>query len=143
MQLQSSENIEILSNTLFNIRTSILLLQEWNKGVVSSDEWVDSSSGMQKLAANCMLIEAIGEAVKKIEKRAGMDFLNLQPQIPWLEVMSMRNHIAHGYFDLDDAFVLSVIQNDLEPLLNAVDYLMKELEVQRTGLEVDASLDTK
>jgi hypothetical protein len=26
---------------------------------------------------------------------------------------------------------------------NAVDYLMKELEVQRTGLEVDASLDTK
>ena len=101
MGSQSFENLEIIQNTLLNIRKSILLLQEWNEGIQSTDEWVNSPSGMQKLAANCMLIEAIGEAVKKIDKRAGGEFLNQRPEIPWHDVMCMRNHIAHGYFDID------------------------------------------
>lgn len=103
----------------------------------STDEWTISPSGMQKLAANCMLIEAIGEAVKQIDKRVGSEFLNQRPEIPWRDVMSMRNHIAHGYFDLDDAYVLSVIQNDLRPLAEAIDYLIGKAEQQKLEIEVD------
>lgn len=136
MALQSFE-IELVHETLLNIRKSILLLQEWNAGVQSTDEWLSSPSGMQKLAANCMLIEAIGEAVKQIDKRAGSEFLNQRPEIPWRDVMCMRNHIAHGYFDLDDAYVLSVIQNDLAPLAVAIDYLIEEAERLKLELEAD------
>lgn len=136
MELQSFE-LEIVHETLLNIRKSILLLLEWNDGVQSTDEWTESVSGMQKLAANCMLIEAIGEAVKQIDKRAGSEFLNQRPEIPWHDVMCIRNHIAHGYFDLDDAYVLSVIQNDLAPLANAVDYLIDQAENLRLEKEAD------
>ena len=117
MESLSFENLEIIHETLLNIRKSISMLLEWNVGVQSTDEWTDSPSGMQKLAANCMLIEAIGEAIRKIEKRASREFLNQRPEIPWQDVMSMRNHIAHGYFDLDDSYVLSVIQNEKTKLL--------------------------
>ncbi len=91
MESLSSENIEIIQETLRNIRSSISMLLEWNEGVQNTDEWTSSTSGMQKLAANCMLIEAIGEAVKKIDKRAGREFLNQRPEIPWQDIMSMRN----------------------------------------------------
>ena len=128
MELQSFENIEIINGTLHNIRKSILLLLEWNEDVQSTDDWLNSPSGMQKLAANCMLIEAIGEAVKQIEKRAGIEFLNQRSEIPWRDVMSMRNHIAHGYFDLDDEFVFAVIRDDLKPLLQAIEYLIQITE---------------
>lgn len=137
MESQSFEILEIIQETLLNIRQSILMLQEWNEGVKSTDEWTNSSSGMQKLAANCMLIEAIGEAVKKIEKRVGREFLNQRPEIPWQDVMSMRNHIAHGYFELDDAYVLSVIQNDLAPLLEAIDSLLSIVDRLKAEKEVD------
>lgn len=137
MELLFSENIEIIQETLRNIRKSILLLLEWNEGVEDTAEWIDSPLGMQKLAANCMLIEAIGEAVKKVEKRAGAAFLNQRPEIPWRDIMSMRNHIAHGYFELDDAYVLSVIQNDLVPLREAIDFLIEQIDVQKTEKEVD------
>ena len=137
MESQSFEILEIIQETLLNIRQSILMLQEWNEGVKSTDEWTNSSSGMQKLAANCMLIEAIGEAVKKIEKRVGREFLNQRPEIPWQDVMSMRNHIAHGYFELDDAYVLSVIQNDLAPLLEAIDSLISIVDRLKAEKEVD------
>lgn len=137
MESLSFDTLEIIQETLSNIRKSILMLQVWNEGVQSTDVWTSSSSGMQNLAANCMLIEAIGEAVKKIEKRAGREFLNQRPEIPWQDVMSMRNHIAHGYFELDDAYVLSVIKNDLAPLLEAVDYLIATFERLKIEKEVD------
>ena len=121
-----------------NIRKSILLLLEWNEGVHGTDEWTRSSAGMQKLAANCMLIEAIGEAIRKIDKRTGRVFLDQRPEIPWQDVMSMRNHIAHGYFDLDDGYVLSVIQNDLQPLLEAIDFLIQDTKNRMTDFEVDS-----
>ena len=124
MESGYSENMALVHETLLNIKKAILMLQEWNKDVQSPDEWVSSPSGMQKLAGNCMLIETIGESVKKIEKRVGMEFLNQCPDIPWRDIMGMRNHIAHGYFDIDDFYVFSVIKNDLTPLLKAVDILL-------------------
>ena len=137
MESLSFENLEVIRENLLNIRKSILMLQEWNEGVQSTDEWTSSSSGMQKLAANCMLIEAIGEAVRQVDKRAGREFLNQRPEIPWQDVMSMRNHIAHGYFDLDDAYVLAVVQHDLQPLLEAVESLLQDAEGRIADYEAD------
>ena len=143
MESLSFENLEIIRETLLNIRKSIVLLTEWNKDVKSTDEWNVSPTGMQKLAANCMLIEAIGEAVKKIEKRTGLEFLNQRPEIPWRDIMSMRNHIAHGYFELDDAYVYSVIKNDLAPLQNAIDFLLKQATILKESIEIDERIATE
>ena len=140
MESLSSDILEQIRETLLSIRKSIDMLLEWIEGLESADEWHDSSNGMQKLAANCMLIEAIGEAVKKVDKRAGREFLNQRPEIPWQDVMSMRNHIAHGYFDLDDAYVFSVIQNDLTPLSKAIIFLIKDVERRIIENEIDERL---
>jgi len=137
MESLSFNDLEIIRETLSNIEKSISLLMEWNENLKSSDEWLSSPLGMQKLAGNCMLIEAIGEAVKNIDKRAGMEFLNLRPEIPWKDIMSMRNHIAHGYFELDESYVFSVIKNDLEPLNEAVKYLILETDKILAEKEVD------
>lgn len=143
MESLSFETVEIVQETLLNIRQSILLLQEWNEGVQSTNEWTSSSSGMQKLAANSMLIEAIGEAVKKIEKRVGREFLNQRSEIPWQDVISMRNHIAHGYFELDDAYVFSVIKNDLAPLLEAVECLISVTDRMLLEKQVDEHTESE
>ena len=137
MESLSFNDLEIIRETLSNIEKSVSLLKEWNANLESTEEWTSSPTGMQKLAGNCMLIEAIGEAVRKIEKRAGHDFLNQRPEIPWRDVMSMRNHIAHGYFELDESYVFSVIKNDLDPLNEAVKYLISEMDRMIVEKEVD------
>jgi len=137
MALEYSENMRLAQETLLNIKRAILMLQEWNEGVKSTDEWLSSTYGMQKLAGNAMMIEVIGEEVKKVEKRLGMEFLNQRPEIPWREVMGMRNHIAHGYFDINELYVFSVIKNDLAPLLDAIDYLISVIDTLKIEKEVD------
>ena len=123
----SSDNKEIVLATLQKIVETIDMLLDWNKNIQDADEWPKSSAGMQLLSANCMLIQAIGEAVKQLEKRAGIDFLNQCPDIPWQEIKSMRNHIAHGYFEIDTDYIFSTIKNDLVPLKKAIKVLQRSL----------------
>jgi uncharacterized protein with HEPN domain len=141
MVLEYSENTRLAQETLLNVKRAILMLQEWNEGVESADEWLTSTSGMQKLAGNAMMIEVIGEEIKKVEKRLGTEFLNQRPEIPWRDVMGMRNHIAHGYFDINELYVFSVIKNDLAPLLEAIDHLISVLDILRIEQEVDEHFD--
>ncbi len=67
MEFTSSNERNRVKSTLDQIRTAIAQLKEWNEGVNSADDYYLSSDGMQKLAANYMLIEAIGEGIKRVD----------------------------------------------------------------------------
>ena len=114
---------------LFQIRTAILQLKEWNNNVQSSDDYYCSPDGMKNLAASCMLIEAIGEGVKQIDKLTQSRLLDERPEIPWQDVIGIRNHIAHGYFDIDGDIVLDVIKNNLDELLTAINYFITKFSI--------------
>ncbi|MBP5338176.1 MAG: DUF86 domain-containing protein [Prevotella sp.] len=127
MESISLQQLQVVEDQLEQIKESIGLLQEWNKELRSVDDLLMSSSGMKTLAADCMLIEAIGESVKRIDEKTNGQLFALRPEIPWNQVKGMRNHIAHGYFDINTDYVWDVIQNDLLPLQEAIDYLHKNL----------------
>ena len=116
-----------VKNTLEQIRTAINQLQEWNAEVKSAEDYYQSSTGMQKLAASCMLIESIGEGINQIDKLTKGELLPLRPEIPWPDVIGMRNHIAHGYFDIDGYLVFSTVKDDLEPMKNAIEFFIETL----------------
>lgn len=44
------------------------MIIQWNKDIHTVDDYLSSSDGMQKMAANCMLLESLGEGVKKIDR---------------------------------------------------------------------------
>ena len=120
-----------LKGLLFQIRTAILQLKEWNNNVQSSDDYYCSPDGMKDLAASCMLIEAIGESIKQVDKITDGKLLVKRPEIPWKDVIGIRNHIAHGYFDIDGDMVFDVIKNDLDSLLEAIEYFIENLTVEK------------
>lgn len=120
--------IALIHEILIQINRAIIQLQKWNKNVTDMRELEMSEDGMQRLAGNCMLIQAIGEGVKKIDKY-GCDYLfHLRPEIPWKQVMSMRDRISHGYFEIDVDYITDIIKNNLPQLQNAVENLIKVIE---------------
>lgn len=71
---------------------------------------------MQLLAANCTLITAIGEGINRIN-RIIPEFLDSNfHEVPWKAIIGMRNHIAHGYFELDADLVFETISLEMNPL---------------------------
>ena len=120
-----SEKNEIILSLFKQIDDSILLLMQWNQEVNGADDYLLSPEGMKNLAASCMLIEAIGESVKKIDRKTDGLLLPLRPEIPWKLVMGMRDHIAHGYFDIDADVVFQTIKKHLPPLREAVRFFIE------------------
>lgn len=112
---------------LSQIETAIHQLEEWNREVASAEDYYCSPDGMKNLAASCMLIEAIGEGFKQIDKLTESALLKQRPEIPWIDVIGIRNHIAHGYFDIDGELVFSTVKNDLAPLSEAVKFFTASL----------------
>lgn len=110
------------------IRKAILQLLEWNEEVHSPEDYYSSAEGMKNLAASCMLIEAIGEGIKRIDDITRSKLLVERPEIPWIDVVGIRNHIAHGYFDIDGDIVYDVVKNNLQDLLLAVDYFLEKMK---------------
>ena len=127
MEFTSSDDRRRVKSTLEQIRTAIGQLKEWNEEVNSPEDYYLSSSGMQKLAASCMLIEAVGEGIKKIDNITKGELLQERPEIPWVDVMGIRNHIAHGYFDIDGDVIFSSVKNDFDPLGKAIDYFLDKI----------------
>ena len=127
MEFSSSNEYNRVKSTLNQIKTAISQLKEWNADIKSAEDYYNSSSGMQKLAASCMLIEAIGEGVKRIDQLTKGQLLIERPEIPWIDVMGIRNHIAHGYFDIDGYLIFETIQNDLDALQEAINYFIKNI----------------
>ncbi|MDE6027081.1 MAG: DUF86 domain-containing protein [Muribaculaceae bacterium] len=119
--------------TLNSISETIENLIDWNKKVESIDDYYSSPGGMQLLAANCTLITAIGEGINRIN-RLIPDFLNTNfPQIPWIDIIGMRNRIAHGYFELDAAVVLNAIKKDIPPLQEVVNRAFTLIQSESEG----------
>lgn len=98
-------------------------LKDWNADISDGDDYLCSPEGMKTLAASSMLLEAIGEGLKKVDRLTGGSLLPLRNEIPWTDVMGMRDHIAHGYFDIDADIVCDAIKNDLAELREAVVFL--------------------
>lgn len=64
----SDDTIEMLYETLSNIELAITRLQERTNQVHSADDFRLSPWGMEKLDAACMVLIAIGESVKTLDK---------------------------------------------------------------------------
>jgi uncharacterized protein with HEPN domain len=67
-------------------------------------------------------IEIIGEAASKV----GPNTRNRFEQIPWLDIVGMRNRLIHAYFDIDFDRVLDTITADLPPLIASLESALGE-----------------
>ncbi len=68
------------------------------------------------------LLEIIGEAANRIPS----DVQNRHPEVPWPEIVGLRNRLIHGYGSIDLDIVWSIIANDLPPLVNALQEMIDE-----------------
>ena len=75
------------------------------------------------MAATCMLIESIGEGIKKIDKKMPGFLVKHRPEIEWRQIKAIRDHIAHGYMEIDATPIVESVKNDVSPLLEALKYL--------------------
>jgi uncharacterized protein with HEPN domain len=66
-------------------------------------------------------LEIIGEASRNLSE----DFCRLHPEVPWSQIVGMRNRIAHDYLSVDMEIVWDIIAHDLPTLKLRVAELLR------------------
>ena len=65
-------------------------------------------------------IEIIGEAAINVTEAIQETF----PQIPWSEIIGMRHHLVHAYFDINLTVLWKALQEDLPPLIASLNKIL-------------------
>ena len=112
---------------LTRIEDSILLIQSQSKHIKKADDFMLTPEGTFTLSGVCMLLIYIGESIKSIDAKTDSQYLNNYPEIPWTDIMGLRNIIAHEYHRIDEDEIFRVITCDIQPLLEIVRKMKSEL----------------
>ena len=115
--------LEILSQIY---RASQTILERF-KPVKSVNDFTDSPAGMEKLDSICMLLIAIGEALKNLDKATNKTLLLRYPQIDWKKAKGMRDIISHHYFEADAEVIYDVCKYNIAELAQIINKMIKEI----------------
>ena len=68
-------------------------------------------------------LEVIGEASKKIPEEVKERY----PSVPWREMARMRDKLIHGYFSVDYLVVYRTVLEEISPLKEEIEKILREL----------------
>ena len=96
--------------------------------VDSSDFFLESPEGMEKLDSICMQLIAIGESLKVVDKITDRELLKNYPEVGWKGAKGIRDIISHHYFDLDAQEIYYVCDEKLPALKITIKKILMELK---------------
>lgn len=67
-------------------------------------------------------IEIIGEAAGKVSSETRADL----PNVPWPDIVGIRNRLIHAYFDIDLDILWATIQRSLPALIGNLESALEE-----------------
>jgi uncharacterized protein with HEPN domain len=68
------------------------------------------------------LLEIIGESASRVPKNDR----DLHPEIPWPEIVGLRNRLIHGYDEVDFDILWQIVQTDLSPLIDKLEKILTQ-----------------
>lgn len=70
------------------------------------------------------LLEIVGEATAAISR----EFRENHPEIPWRDIIGLRNRLIHGYDAVDFDILWTIVQQDLPVLISQLETILQEGE---------------
>lgn len=68
------------------------------------------------------LLEIVGEAANRVSPETQQRY----PQIPWRQIVGLRHRLVHGYDAVDLDILWDIIEQDLPPLITALEEIVEE-----------------
>jgi len=111
---------ELVLEILEQIVTAANRIERRFVNITKPDDFLVSEEGIDKLDAICMMLIAIGENLKNLDKITGGTILPQYPEMDWKGAKGMRDIISHHYFDLDAEVVFSICKDRIPGLIETV-----------------------
>jgi len=95
--------------------------------IQSPDDFLAGDEGLDKLDAICMMLIAIGESLKNLDKITNGELLVEHPEVDWKGAKGARDIISHHYFDLNAEAVFGICRDDMPALTLTIENMLGKL----------------
>lgn len=95
-----SKQKNTIADKLYLIQDSIAQIELYTQEIHTSDDFLLSPIGMVSLDASVLRLQVIGESVKKLFDNTELNPLAHHNEIPWKQIIGLRNIISHEYLIL-------------------------------------------
>lgn len=112
--MRPPEDEALLRDMLAHARLAVAAIADKERGALDSDFIL--------AAALERFIEVIGEAASKVSTATRAT----APQVPWRQIVGMRNRLIHGYASVDHDIVWDVVSGDLVGVIEALEELLPD-----------------
>ncbi|MBR4324484.1 MAG: DUF86 domain-containing protein [Bacteroidales bacterium] len=126
---------------LEDILKSIQFIEEYSDGI-SYETFVADTMRYYAIMKN---VEIVGEAANMLTR----DFRETNTELPWREIIGMRNVLVHGYANISNEQLWSAVKDDIPVIksavtnyINNVNWMLWE-QTPQTYSEIDSTLYKK
>jgi uncharacterized protein with HEPN domain len=119
---------EIVVDMLRQVAETLERTHHSFSAVVQADDFYASDEGRDKLDSISMKLLAVGELLKRIDRKTNKTLFVKYDAIDWIGFMGLRDVIAHDYYNLNPVKIFEICSNETEPLRTVVQQIIKELE---------------
>ncbi len=116
----SKNDPQVIRSILENIIVAIMRIERRFTGIHYPDDFLSSDEGIDRLDGIAMMLIAIGEQLKQLDKVSSIDLEALYPHIDWRGAKGIRDFLSHHYFVLDADVIFEVCQNKIPALKQAI-----------------------
>jgi len=119
----------LIIDGLRDIEEALLHIIDRTSRIKTAEDFATTPAGIDMLDVATIRLMAVGEEIKKINKRTNGQLLVQYPNIDWRKITDLRNIIAHEYFHVDAEEIFDTVQNDVQPLLTTIRQMIVDLEI--------------
>jgi uncharacterized protein with HEPN domain len=96
--------------------------------IKSPNDFLTTDEGTDRLDAICMMLIAIGESLKNLDKITDGSLLAQYPSVDWKGAKGMRDVISHHYFDLNAEAVFGICKNHIPGMAAVTQTIINDLD---------------
>ena len=118
---------EVAKEIVSQMLTAVARVQRRAAGITSANDFVTSEEGIDKFDAIAMMLIALGESCKNLDKVTSGQLLPNYPQVDWKGVMGLRDIMSHHYFDANAEAIFTVCKKHIPAMKPVLETILKEL----------------
>ena len=118
----------LIIDELLDIEETLVHIIDRMTWIKTVDDFTATPRGVDMLDVATIRLMAVGEEIKKIDRRTRGQLLVQYSNIDWGKITDMRNFIAHEYFRVDARKIFDTVKNDVQPLLTTIRQIIADLE---------------
>ncbi|MBU8911634.1 MAG: DUF86 domain-containing protein [Desulfobacterales bacterium] len=120
---------ELVLEVLRQIEEAAQRIIDRFQAINAPGDFSDTTTGMEKMDAICMMLIVIGESLKNLDKITNQKFLSQYPEVDWIKAKGMRDIITHHYADINAETIFFTCERKIPQLFSTIQKMIRDLKI--------------